>query len=259
MDFSIVSFQHAVERCPDPDWKMPQSTLPPDLYILGAALDGQAEYHINGKTVLVEKESAVLLTPGTVRSARALPDNPWHMITIGCHLQFPNTQAQSGFEKIPLYFPHVPAGLLLQCRELACVWNSKRPHRTLQAKGLMYQIFYELLELCERQQLDPLHFDRITRIQEYIQQHYAERLYQKQLAELCGYSESHFRQLFHTVTGMSCSQYILSVRMEAAKNLLLSGTANVSEAARLTGFSDIYQFSKTFKRIVGSPPSSYKA
>ena len=48
---------------------------------------------------------------------------------------------------------------------------------------------------------------------------------------------------------------ILYLRIENARDLLLSGEVNVTEAARLSGFEDIYYFSTLFKRKTGSTPT----
>ena len=42
-----------------------------------------------------------------------------------------------------------------------------------------------------------------------------------------------------------------------AKDLLTSGSANVSEAAFASGFNDIYYFSAMFKKVTGENPSKY--
>lgn len=258
IDFEIASIQHVIERMPDPDWKM-ESALNRDLYILGAALDGCAEYTVDGQIYRIKKGDLIMLRPGTVRAARSLADDPWHFISIGCRLQFSDSEASAALNELPVHFQEVPKVFFRKCEELVHIWNGHSRYNMLKVKGLIYGLYYDLLRHWESQHFQPSQYSRITKAQEYIQQNYSRQLHQKELAEICGYSESRFRQLFHDITGMNCSQYIISVKIEVAKNLLLSGTANVSEAANLTGFSDIYYFSRLFKRITGYPPSHYKA
>ena len=257
IDFDIATIQHVIERMPDPNWKM-QKALNPDLYIIGVALDGCAGYMIDNQTYMVKKGGLVLLSPGTVRAAYSVTDDPWHFITIGCQLRFPNPETSAAFSELPAYFQQAPDGLLRKCEELVHIWNGRHRNSILMAKSLVFGLYYDLLQYWDSQHFNPAHYHRIMKAQEYIQSNYSRQLQQKELAELCGYSQSHFRRLFHAITGMSCSQYIISVKIGVAKNLLLSGTANVSEAAELTGFSDIYYFSRLFKKITGYPPSHYK-
>ena len=257
IDFEIAAIQHIIERMPNPDWKM-ESALNRDLYIIGVALDGCAGYTIDGRIYRIKKGDLIMLRPGTVRAARSFADDPWHFISIGCRLRFPDSEAAAALNELPVHFQEVPEGFLKKCKELVHVWNGHSRNHMLMVKGLIFGLCYDLLRHWESQRFQPSQYSRIIKAQEYIQQNYSRQLRQKELAELCGYSESHFRQIFHTITGMSCSQYIISVKIGVAKNLLLSGTANVSEAAELTGFSDIYYFSRLFKKITGYPPSHYK-
>ncbi len=243
VDFEVAAIQHVIERMPNPDWKM-ENALNRDLYIIGAALDGCAEYSIDEQIYKIKRGDLIMLRPGTIRAARSLADDPWHFITVGCQLRFPDSETSAAFSELPAYFQQVPDGLLRKCEELVHVWNGRHRNGILMAKSLLFGLYYDLLQYWDSQQFNSAHYNRIKKAQEYIQQNYSRQLHQKELAELCGYSESHFRQLFHAITGMSCSRYIISVKIGVAKNLLLSGTANVSETAELTGFSDIYYFSR---------------
>ena len=57
---------------------------------------------------------------------------------------------------------------------------------------------------------------------------------------------------------MSPNQYIKTLRMNRAKDLLKTGLLSISEVAEQGGFADIYYFSKAFKRAVGMNPTAYK-
>lgn len=257
IDFSILSIQHIIERTPDPNWQM-EGVLGSDLYVLGVALQGKATYTINDSSYTVCEGGLILVPPGAVRTARSFPEDPWHFITIGCRIHMDSPGAEAALRLLPQYFPTVPDSIRRKAKELSLIWSSQNRSRSLLAKGLLYEIFHELITLWDQQQVTSPHFDRISKTIAYIHRNYAAPIRQQDLANLCGYSEPHFRRLFSSVVGMSCSQYILHFRIDAAKNLLLSGTATVSEAASLTGFSDVYHFSKMFKRITGYAPSHFK-
>lgn len=69
-------------------------------------------------------------------------------------------------------------------------------------------------------------------------------------------SEYHFFRLFKTVFGQTPHQYLNQKRLSYASHLLLRQRASVTEAAVASGFSDIYSFSKAFKKHFGVAPSS---
>jgi AraC-like DNA-binding protein len=71
-------------------------------------------------------------------------------------------------------------------------------------------------------------------------------------------SSRHFNRLFKQYIGLSPQEYILTMRLETAKDILLSSSLSISRIAELVGFNDIYYFSKWFKAETGLPPSKYR-
>ena len=98
------------------------------------------------------------------------------------------------------------------------------------------------------------HIKRLEKARNTIQENFRQDLSVEKLAESIGMSVSYFRRLFHEAYGCAPMQYIINLRIENARDLLLSGEVNVTEAARLSGFEDIYYFSTLFKRKTGSTP-----
>ncbi len=79
-----------------------------------------------------------------------------------------------------------------------------------------------------------------------------------QIATKCGVSECYFRRLFQEYSGESPVSFRQRHRIERAKQLLLSEeNFTVSEIAQELGFSDVYHFSKTFKKHCGLSPSAF--
>lgn len=79
-----------------------------------------------------------------------------------------------------------------------------------------------------------------------------------EIAKECGVSECYFRRLFQEYSGESPINFRQKHRIEKAKQLLLSDEHyTVGEIAEELGFSDIYHFSKTFKKISGISPNKF--
>src|SRR5688572_8226364 len=62
-------------------------------------------------------------------------------------------------------------------------------------------------------------------------------------------------RVFRSETGMSPIQYLRSVRMERARELLQTSFLSVREIARQAGLGDHSHFSRDFKRTYGSTPT----
>jgi AraC family transcriptional regulator len=76
----------------------------------------------------------------------------------------------------------------------------------------------------------------------------------QQVAREARMSEFHFYRLFKEIMGITPHQYILQKRLTHAQHLLQQQMP-VTEAAAECGFSDIFSFSKAFKKQFGFPPS----
>jgi AraC-like DNA-binding protein len=80
----------------------------------------------------------------------------------------------------------------------------------------------------------------------------------KELADEAGYTADHFARLFESVVGQSPQAYAVQVRINRARQLLLSTDLSVSEIADALGYQDVFFFSRQFKQKVGVPPSRYR-
>ncbi len=71
-------------------------------------------------------------------------------------------------------------------------------------------------------------------------------------------SKYYISHLFKRSTGVSVSEYIINCRMEKACQLLKDTKLTVLEVAKQSGYSNIYQFHRQFKKRFGSTPVSYR-
>ena len=83
-------------------------------------------------------------------------------------------------------------------------------------------------------------------------------LNQVQVADMFRISNYTLSRLFKNQVGVCFSEYLLSKRMEYAKELLLTTSYSISEVSCMAGFSGIDHFSKKFKSYVGVSPTSFR-
>jgi len=96
----------------------------------------------------------------------------------------------------------------------------------------------------------------LLKARQYIDLHYAEQISLDQIAEALRISSFYLSHLFSRESDFSFVEYITQVRMQKAKELLTSGTKNVSEAAYAVGYNDSNYFSKVFHRYFGISPQA---
>ncbi|MBO0769705.1 MAG: helix-turn-helix transcriptional regulator, partial [Solirubrobacterales bacterium] len=87
---------------------------------------------------------------------------------------------------------------------------------------------------------------------------YAEPLDVAALARIAHVSASHFGREFRAVFGETPHHYLQRRRVERAMELLRETERPVTEVCFDVGFASLGTFSRTFKEIVGEPPSAYR-
>lgn len=92
---------------------------------------------------------------------------------------------------------------------------------------------------------------------EYIHANYAEDITLEQLASRLYISKNYLNQLFKKVTGETFTNYVIRVRLEKAKALLLEGNYMVYEISEMVGYQNVPYFTTLFKRYCGVTPSVF--
>ena len=80
----------------------------------------------------------------------------------------------------------------------------------------------------------------------------------EELTEVTGTSLRYFETLFQNEYNITPKAYLLFLKIERAKELLLSEKLMIKDIAVMLGYGDIYHFSKLFKAKTGYTPSEYR-
>ncbi len=91
-----------------------------------------------------------------------------------------------------------------------------------------------------------------------IRENYCEPLRIDELIAETGFSRGFFHRRFLTETGMTPGQFIASLRMERAKDLLSFTGTPIGEIGALCGYPDSVYFSRVFRSHTGMTPSAYR-
>ena len=99
--------------------------------------------------------------------------------------------------------------------------------------------------------------ERLMAAEQYIRAHFRDgEIRIDTLAALTGLGKKQFTALFSRQYRTTPAQYVIDLRLRTAATLLTEGLG-VSAVSEAVGFSDVYYFSKLFKRRFAIPPSQY--
>lgn len=91
----------------------------------------------------------------------------------------------------------------------------------------------------------------------YIEEHIGESITLQDLAKEACVSRFHFARSFRSSTGYSPMAYLLKLRIERAKEILLGGEHMISAIAAALGFFDQSHFARSFRRLTGFSPREF--
>jgi len=98
----------------------------------------------------------------------------------------------------------------------------------------------------------------IARCQTWIADHYAEPSPVATMVRLSGLAERSFKRRFQEATGMSPLEYVQTLRLEEAKQMLETDGDSIEAIANEVGYEDAGFFSRLFKREVNLTPAQYR-
>ncbi|MDR3588865.1 MAG: helix-turn-helix domain-containing protein [Negativicutes bacterium] len=93
---------------------------------------------------------------------------------------------------------------------------------------------------------------------QYINSHYKEDITLNHVASYVHLNPSYFSALFKRIVGANFIDYILGLRIEESKDLLINTSKTINEIAVAVGFTNQTYFGRMFKRRTGRTPGFYR-
>jgi AraC-like DNA-binding protein len=101
------------------------------------------------------------------------------------------------------------------------------------------------------------HSARIAKAIDWLRRNFHRPLRVDDLAAMASMSASSFHEHFRTMTAMSPLQFQKQLRLQEARQLLMSGAANdAASAGHRVGYESPSQFSREYSRLFGVPPAT---
>lgn len=124
-------------------------------------------------------------------------------------------------------------------------------------QSLLNLVMVQLLRM-NQESTGILRETRVTKVIQYIHNHYAEDISLKDLSERFYVSEYYLCREFKKSTKRTIVEYIRQTRIMNAKRLFMETDRNVTEVARETGFSNLTHFNRVFREVADITPSEYR-
>ena len=94
---------------------------------------------------------------------------------------------------------------------------------------------------------------------EYMNTHYMQDISADTIAQDVFITPAHLRRVFKNVTGQTIQEYILTARMNKAREMLSSTDLKIFEVAQAVGYENPPYFNIVFKKYFGKTPGEYRS
>lgn len=239
-------------------WEWKPRPLPD--YDLWIVLGGLGKLELNGQTYAVGAGKGFVLAPGSRLYGRHDPDH--RLVVFAVH--FEPLDARGRFRPLGEAFLSPPATSLRDLGLLtALAHRAEDCHQRGDALGRHAAeqcVRLMLLELIDAARNPPSPADtRVGEVISAIRRDPGPPRFVGAMARQAHLSPSQFTRRFRALTGMSPAKFMIHARLDRARQLLLETDLTVKQIADALGYSDIYFFSRQYKQVFGSAPSSARA
>lgn len=239
---------------------LPNHTHP--AYMFTLPFNDQTFVDIGGKTIQAQHGMIFALSPDIVH--HELPSGyPPRYIAVFVAKEFFDEQLyQYPVSKGTLFHGDLykaPAALLPLLKRFMIEADNKIPG----AKAVLNAIGIEICHTIIRGIFGVAQNDNVSsrveidNVIEHIHSHIDEKLSIAEMADVAGMSTSSFSRTFKKEVGMPPAEYLIQIRLDRAKKLLIAGDRSVTEIALECGFNSSAYLSACFHKRFNLTPSEY--
>jgi YesN/AraC family two-component response regulator len=135
-----------------------------------------------------------------------------------------------------------------------------KPIKEEELKRVMDSLLEKRGEIPEREEEEslPTYDKMIDNVISEIRDHYMEDISLTSLASKYNVSMARLSEMIKEKLQVNFSDYIASLRIQRAKELLRDDSISIQEIAEIVGYNDYFYFTKVFKKVEGISPSKYR-
>lgn len=195
---------------------------------------------INHKTYRLNAGYMFIIPPDTLFYFQADSENPWEYTWLcfdGEYAKRLNTLKSPVLPIDGTYFSN-----LLECKN----------YTGMEAEYLSSRLWLIFSQIFKQQK-----YDYVAVARDYITTNYMRKINIEYIADNIGINRKYLARIFKEATGQSMRDFLVDLRMQKARGLIINQKYNISTTASMVGYDDPFTFSRQFKKHFGHPPSYY--
>lgn len=222
---------------------------------------GKAHFYFDGKERIVTKGNMVLFRPGETQIyylyASEKPETYW------VHFTGYDVDMILDYYKMPkdenVFFTGTSPDYQWLFRQMIQELQLRRVNYDELLNMMLKHIFLMINRYFTENQITSSDvLNEIEKAVHYFNENYNQQIIIEKYAEDCHMSTCWFINNFKKITKVTPMQYLISLRIINAMNLLETTNYNISEIANAVGYDNALYFSRLFHKYTGMSPSEYK-
>jgi AraC-like DNA-binding protein len=230
-------------------------------YQINYITEGSGIFETSTDQFQVVPGSMMILRPGMWHRYKPDPNTGWNEHYIGFNGNFCSNLFNEGFFQAgkPVLYVGFQESLLKLFLEITqLVKDEKTGHQQVAAANTILMLS-KILSVVRNQEFAGKTIElTIRKACLYFRENVNTNVNIEELAKELNVGYSYFRQMFRKYTGISPTQYHLSLRIQKAKDLLVSTDQSFKEIAIDLGFESYFYFSRIFKDKTAKSPMDFR-
>ena len=144
----------------------------------------------------------------------------------------------------------------MTARRMEALYSGRQMFTEGFSRQWMQDFMEEIWELLGREQMEIP--EKLREILIYIQENYYRKISLSDVADRFFFNPSTVSRMFVKNLGINYIEYLNSLRLEKAKEMLETSYSSIAEVAERTGFENTSYFSRQFKKKYGVSPQEYR-
>lgn len=234
-----------------------------DPYLFHFIVSGKGIFKIGNKTYHLSANQGFLIPDSSILYYKADKKDPWHY----CWISLQGKGADQFFADLslsrqhPIYTARPDNTIYAKFKALLQTAKTAKMDSYV-TLSLLYQCFAELKNANEKNvdtESVSVQAQYAQAAAQYISSNYhLENLHIEDIANHIGINRSYLTRLFTKYYNMNPQEYLIRCRMNKAQTLLTETNSPVNIIANSVGYTDVFTFSKMYKKFFGLSPQNHK-
>lgn len=229
-------------------------------YMIYFVKSGSGTLETRGKKYTLSANDAFIVPPNELSIQTADSDKPWEL----CFFAFSGDRTKKildkTFFKNDIISVSLKDGAIADDIINAAVYLNNNSHSEFTALEYLFRFFSYFDASKPLVAINDFDDENryVSEIKKYVQSNYLEPIKISDISDRLNVNRSHLYRIFKSETGMGVEDYIINVRMNHARVLLVDTELPVATVSTMVGYKNYTTFFKRFKQTTGLTPLEFR-